>query len=205
MPNEKKKVIRRSFNSLKNNLTDYQLNILTRKIALDYLSIGDGHPRSHICDLYWISEPCYYSLLKKAVIDCLVTEKEISKMEAKAIRNQKFHAETFGTNTKVKYEVLRLKRFDKVESFKEVKQGRKVTITNNFAESKDGIWAFAMKENVPYPALSFIIEECIIKSWVDDDVCKKIQDKTLETAKDRKIVIEQFQKYKEIRSNKNQP
>ena len=205
---ENKDIKRRSFKFLQKILSDYELNVMCRKICMMFLDITNGHPRNIICKMFWITEACYYECIKRSIVYSLVTDEEVDRIEVRTIYNQRHNADTKGLKTKFKYTYLRLDRHSLIEETIRCSQKKKEELTKKYAESKDGIFVFSFKQNIPYTALSKIVEEAIIKCYVEDDIVKKIQDKCLER-KSRKKVIEQFKKYKQkredFRSNTPQP
>lgn len=194
---------RRSYKDLEeffNN--ERKMNEFCLKIVKEYLSIKNGHPRSYICDTYWITRSCYYACLKRVVVRGIVTDVQINEMMVRAISNQRYNAPdgVVGTRTQENYRKYIEERKKYLEDvLSKATDSRKARIAKLYAEDiSETIYSLGLKENLPYAAVSKFIEYAIINNLVDDEIVKKIQNKTL-TYRSRNLVIEQFKAYKEAR------
>ena len=220
---------RRSFNFLKQELTPYQLNLFCRKIAVEFMNINTGHPRDYITRTFWISQPCYYDCMNYAVSRSLVTENEFDKMECMTAFNQihntrvknnladvkekvrntgvtpkEYDPEIFVRKSKKKYDELREARKAYIDvQRKTVTDKQKQAVTIEYAKGKKSLMEIAMLHDIPYPAVSYMIEEAIINNLVEDSTVKLLQDMELRRALDkgegRGPVLSKYLRYKLMR------
>ena len=192
---------RRTFSEVVGAFNERRMNEFCKKIALDYLSITNGHPRSYICDTYWISDSCYRACLRRAVVRGLVTQKQTDQMLALSISNQRLNCpETSGDNSRTNYDKWREERRQYlIHVLRRTRKGKKIQITKMYAnDSTETIYTIGMKENLPYAAVSKIIEDTIVSNMVDDEIVRRIQNKMLAT-NDYEKVVKQFTRYKTLR------
>ena len=192
---------RRNYNDIKKEFTDYQLNLFSRKIALEYIAIRDGHPRSKLTLYYCLTNECYYKILEYAIVHCTVFEKEIEQMQNIALYNHRHNAIPDEARTKRKYDRMRQEREDYINAcYEKCKDEKKKAIAEEYEQNeKLTVYEIAFKRNLPYKVVNMCIEDAIIQSLIDEHQVANIMWKEIRKTKFKHEVIQQFCEYKEKR------
>lgn len=134
--------------------------------------------RSHFCETYFISETTFYNMLDKAIIEHIVSFETALRMKKRAIANKKKRLNTNSKgvkSTENHYHTL----FEKRKTFLFTKKER-VRLLTEFANRnlKESKTAFC-EANVFDLEL---LEKILIKSFIYDELPKKVYSKILENS-----------------------
>jgi hypothetical protein len=194
---------RRSFKELSKTMTESELNSFCKRIAESYANSELRFARKYYAEHENISYSCFYSVLERAVVFYLVSEKTVNRMENKALLNQATHAQGAGTTTKDKYDMLRKKRNEYIiflYSDERIKQ-----LVVDFADhpemSKEEC---SKKYDISISVLDTLIKKAIVENIVDDGTFAKIEVRILK--EDSSLRTKDFfQSLHEKRNDKKQP
>ena len=172
---------KRSFTELKKTMSSLELEKFCNKIATEYATSEGAFSRSYFVKEYEISASCFYKILSTAVVNSLVTLELVFKMEEKACKNQKAHAEEAGHSSRIHYAKLRQKRKEHTEkmianySDEEIK-----VIAKKFGSSPEISKQKLAKElKIPVAVFDRLLEKAIIQSIIDDNIFEKIKIRSM--------------------------
>lgn len=184
---------KRSFKVLKESMTAEEFKCFCKKIALEYANTRNEYARSYFKEQYKISVGCFYSILETAVINNWVSEEDVNRMEAKALANQKAHAEEAGISTRVHYANLRKKRNEYLLCKYSDEEMEKIAVefaTNTEMSKKQ----FADKLGLPTIVVDLLLKKVIVEAIVDDKTFIMIKERSIVNTPDekKKTVIKFF-------------
>ena len=131
---------------------------------------------------------------------------EVVNEEKKTKRTQEYNPEVFYQKAQNHFDNLRATREEYIKLKREnATDAQRIHVTIEYANGKNLFW-IGMKYDIPYQAVSYMIEEAIMNDLVEDSIVKLIQDRTLRNteSKDRGLVLSQFTRYKLARDAKRE-
>lgn len=193
---------KRCYTHLKKSMSPESLNSFCKKIALEYAKSNGEFARSYFCKQYMITAGCFYRILKKVVIEHLISENMVNKMEEKCLLNQKAHAKNAGLSTAKYYAQLRAKRNEYTINFYLSDVSKIKELVEDFANSPEiSKKDFCLKYDISYYVLDNLLVKAIVDSFVDDDIFHKIQKRSLKRDSSMKAKLF-FEELNHIRNTK---
>ena len=195
----------RSFITLKSSMKEEEFQKFRKKIAEEYANSACEYARSYFLKQYEISQECYYQILSSVVIENIVSDETVEKMELKALANQKTHAVNAGLSTRKHYNNLRRLRLENMELSKfgdeEIKQ-----IATKFAYSPLNKTEFAKENQIAVRILSLLLEKAIVEVIIDDLTYQAIRKRSFDRASEgnKKIVKNYFSNLARKRNSNKQ-
>lgn len=179
---------KRSFREL-NKMSVADLDRFCKRIAESYANSEAKFARSYYTEHENISASCFYKVLERAIVNNLVSEKTVDKMEKKSELNQSAHAKGAGMTTREKYATLRKKRNEYIIFlyFDEDIKKLAIDFANNPQITKS---EFAEKYDVSIKVLDTLLKKAITENLIDDETFAKIEKRSL--AKDSSLRTKQF-------------
>ena len=171
----------RSFKALKDSMEEIKFQQLCKKIAEEYANSACEFARSYFLKQYGINQECYYKVLNTAVIEGIVDDDIVEKMELKALANQKAHAVNAGLSTRKHYNKLRRLRQENMEVSQFCDEQIKQWATE-FAYSPLSISEFAKERNVTARIFSLLLEKAVEEVIVDDMIYQKLRNRSIAKA-----------------------
>lgn len=168
---------KRSFEILKETMTEEQLIKFCTKIATLYATSESNFARSYFTENFNISTSCYNKILELAVVRNMVNDKMVDKMEKKAIANQNMHAEGAGATSIVHYSELRVERRKFILST--FSNEKIIEIIHEFIEKDIFKNELAEKYNVDTKVIDLIIKRGIVENLISDELFHMIELRTL--------------------------
>lgn len=145
-------------------------------IASLYASTSPEYSSEYFSREYETSRDTFYTLLEKAVIENIVNDDTVSRMEMKAIHNAEAKVGDMGiARTKRHYNQLRTRRKEYMLPKKCAEE-----ITTQYANSGYSKKQFCLINFITNALLCRTIRQAIIKKWVSDDVVEKLMSKSLQ-------------------------
>ena len=179
---------KRSFRDL-SKMSISELDSFCKRIAESYAKSDANFARTYYTEHENISVSCFYKVLERAVINNLVSEDIVDKMEKKSELNQSSHAKGAGITTREKYAMLRKKRNEYIIFLYTDEEIKKLAIdfANNSSISKH---EFAKKYDVSVKVFDVLLKKAITENIIDDEIFSKIEERSL--AKDSSLRTKQF-------------
>lgn len=145
-------------------------------IASLYASTSPEYSSEYFSREYETSRDTFYRLLEKAVIENIVNDDTVSRMEMKAIYNADAKVGDMGiARTKRHYMQLRTKRKEY-----QLPQKYAIEITTQYANSGYSKKQFCLINFMTNALLCRTIRQAVVKNWVSDDVVEKLVSKSLQ-------------------------
>lgn len=182
---------KRNITTLKKTLSIEAFDALSEKVARKYAESSEEFARSYYCEQLGLTHSAFYKLLEYAVVTGLVEENLIDKMEEKALKNAKLHAEGAGALTRIKYANLRKQRIDNFLSILEESEIKEMA--EFFAETTEVTkWEAARSYGVTIREFDFVLRKAIVSGIVDDDIVDKIETRSIKNCSEKTEIVKLF-------------
>lgn len=166
-------------------------------IATSYANTNSANSHEIFEKEYEISTGTFYTLLEKAVVENIVDNETVLKMEEKARNNSEAKAGSAGAiRSERHYNFLK----EKSKQYMLVKQDA-ISITKKYAESILYKKAFCKANYITEQLLDRTILKAIIDNWISDETVDKLKAKSLRQ-NNGEYVLKFWEKVEKIRENK---
>ncbi len=180
------------FKDLERTMSVRDLNELASEIAEQYADRENNDiSKKELAEMYEMTPNLIGQLLDYAVVNRLVNEATVRRMEDRAVNNQKRHSPDGKAKTaKEHYRQLRKKRIE-MEVFS-ISEEEIVEIAKRFANERDKTKGdFALEYQLDKMAIDVIFKKAITENICDDETFEKIKKRSLEHNSDP-VAVEFF-------------
>lgn len=168
------------FKDLERSMTLRDLNELSAEIADQYAD-RENHDitKKELAEMFEMTPNLVGKLLDYAVINRLVPEATVKRMEDRSVHNQKQHSpDRKATTAKEHYSSLRRKRIE-MEVFGVSEETIKEIATRFANECDKTKEDFALEYQLDKSAIDVILKKAITENICDDETFKKIEERSL--------------------------
>lgn len=178
------------FKDLERSMSLRDLNELAAEIAEQYADKENYDiTKKELAEMFEMTPNLVGKLLDYAVINRLVNEATVKRMEDRSVHNQKSHSPDKKAKTaKEHYSSLRRKRIE-MEVFG-VSEEKIAEIATRFANERDKTKGdFALEYQLDKVAIDVILKKAITENICDDATFEKIEKRSLENNNNPKALV----------------
>ena len=153
-------------------------------IATEYANCPLSYSHDYFERTYGISKSMFYHVLERAVIEGIVEDITVTKMQTKASENSEIKAGTAGAiRSKKHYDYLILRRNNYILLAKEAQK-----LIERYIKTTVSKKEFAKQEYITTALLNKTIYNAIINNWVNDESVEQLKQKSLAKLSNKTVI-----------------
>lgn len=187
---------------MKRTIKDFSRKQIKR-IAEDYARTENMKSGAHYCELCDVSESTFHNILKKAIVESVVSEETGRRIARKSAENTSRHG---GKPAYIRTMNAYEKYFEQRKSF-EFPRDKKIFYATEYANSSMNSLEFRMEHCIEKRLFDNTLESAIVQGLVNDDIVNILEQKAIEfndscsTRTLYRTLREKRQKYENLPSN----